>query len=198
MKNWRINQNYIIIALLSLISVFFLPMLGSEIGIGFKLPNTTAGWIVYVITKLCIVAINMLTLDQFVKQAKVNVEKNERFKEADDYFTTQEDKEEYLPTPKQFLWGVYRKKMVSTTICSILGVFGLTQAILSFDWISMLTYLFTVTFGLIFGWITMNEVENYWTDTYYKLYKREKQKEKENVSISGERVPESGRAGTEE
>lgn len=197
MKNWRINQNYIIIALLSLISVFFLPMLGSEIGIGFKLPNTTAGWIVYVITKLCIVVINMLTLDQFVKQAKVNVAKNEHFKEADEYFTMQEDKEEYLPTPKQFLLGVYRKKMVSTTICSILGVFGLTQAILSFDWISMLTYLFTVTFGLIFGWITMNEVENYWTDTYYKLYKREKQKEKENVSISGERVPESGRAGTE-
>ena len=60
--------------------------------------------------------------------------------------------------------------MTSTAISSILGVFGLTQAILSFDWVAMLTYFFTVVFGLVFGWITMNEVEYYWTNTYYKLY----------------------------
>ena len=60
---WRFYQNYIIIGILSLISVFFLPMLGSEIGLGFKVPNTLAGWIVWTLTKLCVVAINMLLLD---------------------------------------------------------------------------------------------------------------------------------------
>ena len=61
--NWRIYQNYIIIGLLSLISVFFLPMLGSEIGLGFNVPDTTAGWVVWTLTKVCIVVINKLLLD---------------------------------------------------------------------------------------------------------------------------------------
>ena len=63
MKNWRQYQNYIIIGLLSALSIFFLPMLGSSIGLGFILPNTPAGWIVYVATKLCIVVINIMIFD---------------------------------------------------------------------------------------------------------------------------------------
>lgn len=176
-EKFKVYQNYVIIAILSLISVFFLPMLGSEVGIGFNLPNTVAGWIVYVITKLSIVIINVLMLDQFIKQAKINVSEDEKFKEANEYFNeNDEEKDEVILTPKQYIGSIYRKKMTSTAISSILGVFGLTQAILSFDWVAMLTYLFTVVFGLVFGWITMNEVEYYWTNTYYKLYRREKKK----------------------
>lgn len=178
---WRLYQNYIIIAILSAISVFFLPMLGSEVNIGFRFPNTTAGWVVYIVTKLSIVCINIMLLDQFVKQAKVNIRDNKQFIEADEYFNGK-DSEEKLLYPIEFLGKIYRNKMVTTAIFSILGVFGLTQAVLVFDWISMLTYLFTIVFGIIFGWITMNEVEIYWTDTYYKLYKKDK-KEKENASI---------------
>ena len=178
-KTWKLYQNYIIIAILSCISIFFLPMLGSEIDIGFKLPNTIAGWIVYIITKISIIGINITLMDQFVKQAKVNIRNDKRFLEADEYFNSEES-DEYLPTPREFLGRIYKNKMISTTIFSILGIFGLTQAILVFDWVSMLTYLFTIVIGIVFGWITMNEVEIYWTDTYYKLYKRAK-KERENA-----------------
>jgi hypothetical protein len=62
-QQWRLYQNYIIIGILSAISVFFLPMLGSSIGMGFIVPNTVAGWIVYIATKLCIVTINILIFD---------------------------------------------------------------------------------------------------------------------------------------
>lgn len=179
-ENWRFYQNYIIIGILSLISVFFLPMLGTEVGIGFKVPDTTAGWIVWSITKLCIVAINILLLDQFIKQAKVNVRDNKQFKEADNYYTITDNKEEYLPGPKEFIGKLYRNKGITTFLTSALSVFGLTSAILTFDWVSMLTYLFTIVFGLIFGWMTMNNVEEYWTETYYKKYLRDKaQKEQE-------------------
>lgn len=178
---WRLYQNYIIIGILSGISVFFLPMLGSEVDIGFNLPNTVAGWVVYIVTKLSIIGINIMLLDQFVKQAKINIRENKNFIEADEYFNGKESEEKLL-YPTEFIGKIYRNKMVTTAIVSILGVFGLTQAVLVFDWVSMLTYLFTIVFGIIFGWITMNEVELYWTDTYYKLYKREK-KEKENADI---------------
>lgn len=184
-EKWKLYQNYIIIGILSLISVFFLPMLGTEIGIGFKVPNTTAGWLVWTLTKVCVVAINLLLLDQFIKQAKVNVKDDPKFLEAEAYYVTKEEEtEEYLPTPKEFIGGLYRKKGITTTLTSALSVFGLTSAILTFDWVSMLTYLFTIVFGLIYGWIVMNSVEEYWTDIYYRRYKRDKinstKQEKEN------------------
>lgn len=186
---WRLYQNYIIIGILSAISVFFLPMLGTEADIGFKLPNTVAGWVVYIVAKLSIITINIMLVDQFVKQAKVNIREDKNFIEADEYFNGK-DSEEKLLYPNEFLGRIYRSKMTSTAIFSVLGIFGLTQAVLVFDWVSMLTYLFTIVFGIIFGWITMNEVEIYWTDTYYKLYKKDK-KEKENADIQRNRIQES-------
>ena len=176
-EKWRFYQNYIIIGLLSLISVFFLPMLGTEVGLGFNVPNTPAGWIVWVLTKLCVVAINIMLLDQFIKQAKVNVRDNAQFIEADNYYTIKEEVDEYLPAPKEFLSKLYRNKGITNTITSTLSVFGLTSAILTFDWVSMLTYLFTIVFGIIFGWMTMNNVEEYWTITYYRRYLRDKAKD---------------------
>lgn len=183
LEKWRFYQNYIIIGILSLISVFFLPMLGTEIGLGFNVPNTPAGWMIWVITKLCIVAINILLLDQFIKQARINVRDNKNFKEADEYYLSkQEPGEEYLPSPKEFISKLYKHKGITTTITSAISVFGLTSAILVFDWVSMLTYLFTIVFGLIFGWMTMNTVEEYWTNTYYRRYMRDKLQEN-NKSI---------------
>ena len=171
---WRAIQNYIIIGLLSLISVFFLPMLGTEVGLAFNVPDTVTGVLVWLLTKLCIVAINMMLLDQFIKQAKVNIKDNEHFLEADAYYTAKFEQDEYLPLPHEYFPKIYKKKGITTSITSALSVFGLTSAILTFDWVSMLTYLFTVVFGILFGWITMNSVEEYWTTTYYKRYLRDK------------------------
>lgn len=190
-EKWRDYQNYIIIAILSIVSIFFLPMLGSEVGLGWKVPNTTAGWVVFIVTKLSIVTINILMLDQFIKQAKVNVRDNERFNEADTWFALQlkGDEEEYydLPSPKEYLSKLYKNKGITSLITSTLSVFGFTQAILSFDWVSMLTYLFTIVIGLIFGWITMNNVEEYWTTIYYKRYLQEKKKQQQNEKSEEQR-----------
>lgn len=206
-ENWRRYQNYIIIAILSIMSVFFLPMLGSELGIGFVIPDTPAGWIVWILTKLCIVVVNILIFDQFVKQSKVNVRDNELFKKAEEILNNTEDEEEEILAPSKYISKLYLKKGVSLTITTILSIFGLTNAILTFDWVSMLTYIFTIVMALVFGWITMNEAEEIWTDKYYK-YALKKQKEKElskeieNVrnqeKQSNNRVEKSSRTSTEE
>ena len=130
MNNWRHYQNYMIIAIVSIIAVFFLPMLGSSVGVGLALPTTAAGWIVYILTKLCIVVINVLTLDQFIKQAKINIKDNERYIAASNYFNLNplEEEEELLP-PSRYMSRIYRRRMTKVSISSILGVFGLTQAI---------------------------------------------------------------------
>lgn len=184
MKNWRDYQNYIIIAVLSLISVFLLPFLGSELGLAFNIPNSPAGWIVYIVTKLIIVIINILLFDQFIKQAKVNVKDNENYKAAKEILDNNKKQLDPPRTPHQFLTKLYRNKGISLTVTSALGVFGLTSAVLTFDIASMITYIMTIGMGIVFGWITMNSVEEYWTDEYYRLALQVEREQKEQQTPS--------------
>ena len=64
--------NYAVIALISVIVMFIIPMFGSEVGLGLNLPDSTAGWIVWGITKACVAIVNMLIFHCFTMQGKVN------------------------------------------------------------------------------------------------------------------------------
>ena len=64
---------------------------------------------------------------------------------------------------------------------TLLGGFALTQAILTYDYVRMLAYLFTIIFGVIFGIYEMKKYEEYLTDEYLKsaLYYQRKKAEEE-------------------
>lgn len=186
-KNWiNDNRNYIIIGLLSCLAVFFLPMLGSHIGLAFILPNTVAGWVVYLITKGCIVVINLLIFDQFMKRAKINAAQNSLFQEAESIMLQLQPQEsDEIPLPAQFyIKKMYRSKMLSTGIFTVLGVFGFTNAVLTFDYVSMLSYIFTILMGLIFGWIAMADAEEIWCKRHYAYAKFLLSKHNEDPTIS--------------
>ena len=166
------NRNYIIIAILSIAAVFFLPFLGTSIGLGFVIPNTAAGWVVYIITKLCIVVINLLIFDQFMKRAKVNASTSPYFQEAEKILRTHLPDDEPILPAATYIRSMYRSKMISTAIFTILGVFGFTNAILTFDLVAMMSYVFTIIIGLVFGWISMSEAEVIWIEKHYKYAKK--------------------------
>lgn len=184
-EKFKLYQGYFIIAILSLICIFFLPLLGSEIGLSFAFPTTAAGWLIWIVSKLAVIIINLLLFDQFVRQAKINIKDEEKFIEAQKIFNELETpEEEHLPSPQEFLGKLYRTKGTKTVIGSVLSVVAFSSAILTFNWVTMLTYLFTIVGGIIFGWITMITVEDYWTDTYYKLaQKTKREQEKEKLSL---------------
>lgn len=170
------NRNYIIIGILSLAAVFFLPFLGSSVGLEFSIPNTPAGWLVYIITKLCIVAINLLIFDQFMKRAKVNAASSKYFQEAEEILRDHPLEDEIILPAEVYIKSMYKSKMISTIIFTVLGVFGFTNAILTFDWVAMMSYIFTILMGLIFGWISMSEAEVIWIEKHYKYAKMIEQK----------------------
>ena len=166
---YRKWQYYIIIGIISLIAVFFLPMVGSEANLAWKLPNTFVGWIVYVTTKLLIASINMLLFYCFMEQAKVNIKDNENYKKANEILLKNLNKKELMPMgPDAWVKKQYGTKGITIFATTILSAVGLTQAILTFDWISMLTYMFTIIMGVIFGVIQMSNAEIYWTEEYYQ------------------------------
>lgn len=184
-ERWKQWQYYIIIAVVSLIALFFLPMIGSEADVGWKLPNTFVGWFVFVISKLLVAGLNLLIFHCFTLQAKVNIAENERFKEATAILRETSDSKLFEPkSPDDWFKNEYSKKGASIFLTSIVSAVGLTQAVLTFDMVSMLTYLFTVVMGIIFGILQMNRTELYWTQEYWEYAMMIKRKASESIQIT--------------
>lgn len=159
---------YFIIGIVSLIALCFLPMIGSSVGLGWNLPNTFVGWVVWVTVKLIVAVLNVLIFHCFMMQAKINIKDNERYIEAQSILRVNKVKEFIPRSPAAWNKQQYGTKGITIFITTGLSTVALTQAMLTFDWMSMLTYLFTIVMGLIFGIMQMKVAEDYWTDEFWQ------------------------------
>lgn len=178
---------YGLVGVISFIILVFLPMLGSETEMGFKFPNTTSGWFIYILSKIIVSVMNVLIFYCFMEQAKVNVRDDPHYKEANEILQKILDKK-YLPrSPRIWNTQQYSTKAVSIFLTTLMSAFVFTNAILTYDWVTALTYIFTLIFGLIFGVLQMKSAEKYWTNEYY-LYalmrKEEIEQEKNKIKRS--------------
>lgn len=163
---------YFIIGIVSLIALCFLPMIGSTAGLGWNTPNTTVGWIVWCIVKIIVAVLNVLIFHCFMMQAKINIKDNQRYQEALAILQENEFKEFTPIGPIEWNRKQYGTKGVTIFITTALSTIALTQAMLTFDWMAMLTYLFTIIMGLIFGILQMKTAEDYWTDEFWQYAKK--------------------------
>lgn len=178
MEKIKLYTYYIIIGVVSLIALLFLPMVGSSVGLEMRLPDTLVGWIVYCVTKLIVAALNVIIFYCFMQQAKVNVKDNEKYKKANDILEVIEERKDRAPrSPKEWTRKQYSGKGITIFVTTILAAVSLTQAILTFDYITMLTYLFTIIMGLIFGILQMKNAEIYWTTEFYEYALKAKKEE---------------------
>lgn len=181
MDKFEIKQYlyYGLVGVISFIILVFLPMLGSKTDIGFTFPNTTSGWLIYILSKVIVSIMNVLIFYCFMEQARVNVKDDEKFKEANKILEKVFDRK-FLPrSPKAWNTQQYSTKAVSIFISTLMSAFVFTNAILTYDWVTALTYIFTLIFGLIFGILQMKSAEKYWTNEYWLYAKMcEEQKNK--------------------
>lgn len=185
MDKLKLYTYYIIIGIVSLIALVFLPMVGSTMGLEMNLPDTIVGWVVYCVTKLIVAALNVIIFYCFMQQAKVNVKENEKYIEANEILENIEKKSERAPrSPKEWTRKQYGSKGITIFITTLLAAVSLTQAILTFDYITMLTYLFTIIMGLIFGVLQMKNAEIYWTTEFYEYALKTKREEQKACSKS--------------
>lgn len=178
------NMYYILIGIISFISVAFLPMVGSTVGLGWKLPDTPTGWVVWAISRLIIATINVLIFYSFMEQAKLNVAKDPHYIEATEILLKAKKADHTPRSPQKWQALQYGKRGTKIFISSALSVVALGQAILSFDWVSMLAYVFTIAMGVVFGVLQMKKAEAYWTDEFYRyalMIKEEEAKKPEEI-----------------
>ena len=179
---WKQYLYYILIGIISFISLVFLPMFGSEVGMAFTFPTTAAGWIVFIITQLLMAIVNVLIFHSFICQAKINIKDDPKYNEAKSILQLYILKSYTPRSLSQFTRREYGMKGVSIAIGTLLAGFALTQAILTYDYVRMLSYLFTITFGVIFGILEMKKWEEYYTGEFYDYalyYQKLKEKEEE-------------------
>lgn len=169
---------YFIIGVISLVALVFLPMLGSTIGIDWNLPDTAAGWIVWSVMKLIVATLNVLIFHSFVQQGKLNVKDHPNYVEAQQILQKVHVKNAMPRSPAQFTGKQYGRKGVMIFLSTALATVALTQAALSFNWVDMLSYLFTIIMGIVFGILQMKTTEEYWRDEYLR-YAKLKQDEME-------------------
>lgn len=175
-KQWKY---YIVIGVVSIIALFILPLLGTSADLNWNIPTTTAGWIVYITSKLLVALVSFLIFHCFTLQAEINVQDDKRYNEAIELLAkvTNSDTER-IRSPQEYFREVYGKKGLMIFITSIIGAVGLTQAVLTFDLVQMFTYFITILGGVIAGLIQMSDTERFWTTEYLKYAKRTKEMER--------------------
>lgn len=177
---------YIIVGIVSFIALVFLPMLGSEVGVGWNLPDSTRGWIVWVGCRLIISTLNVVIFYSFVQQGKVNVRNEEHYIKANEILARSKEIKKTEPrAPKVFRTNMVLKKGSSIFFFSALSLFAFSQAILTYDWVTMLGYIFTIVSGIIWGILNMKKTEVYWTEEYYQYALMIQEKEKKEQEING-------------
>lgn len=172
LKQWLY---YFIIGIASMIALCFLPMIGSDIGLDWNLPDTQIGWIVWVTVKTIVAVLNVLIFHCFMMQAKLNIKNDPKYVEALDVLKLTKQKDYTPRSPSLWNRQQYGQKGVTLFITTALSTVALTQAMLTFDWMSMLTYLFTIIMGIMCGVMQMETAEDYWTNEFWQYAQQVKQ-----------------------
>ena len=164
---------YCLIAISSFVALVFLPMLGTDMEAGWNLPKDTKGWIVFITIRSIVSFLNVFIFASFINQGKLNVSDNENYKKAQQLLAKVKNKE-YIPrSPRKFNAKEYGQKGVTVFLSTAASLVALTQAILSYDWVALLTYALTVTGSIVFGIFEMKKVEVYWTVEYLEYAERQ-------------------------
>ena len=172
---------YFIIALVSIISVVFLPMINSSLNGGFNFPENASEWAIFIMSKLLVAIDNCLIFYCFLEQAKTNVKNVESYINANKKLQLTRKGKELIPrSPQKYMKRQWLSKGITLFITSLLSTVVLGQAILSFDLATFLSYLFAIFLAVVFGYITMRNNEDYWTTEFPQYVEYIFKKEIEN------------------
>ena len=169
---------YALVAMLSIVTVTFLPMLGSTVGVEMQFPATGLEWAVWCITRGMVAVINIMLFHCFHQQGKVRAKDNPLYKEAWEKDFNNPHKSYVARSPRQWNAQEYGRKGVTVFVTSLLSGFVLTQAVLTYDWVALISYIIALTIGIVFEIMQMFANYNYWVGEYPIWVNQEIMKEK--------------------
>lgn len=166
-KPLKQNIYFVIMALASVAVITLAPFLGSTQDIVSKFPNTVAGWIVWITIRLIMAGLNVVIFYCFTEQGKLNVRNDEKYLKAKEMLLIKQKNPKPPIDPKRWEKRQYTIKAALIAIATLAAGFGISQAIISYDYVALISYIMTVVIGVTIGLIQMKQAEYYWTDEYY-------------------------------
>lgn len=165
----KIDQyfNYGLIFCVSLAVLILAPFLSTTADLALNIPNTVAGWIAWSVVRIIVAALNVVIFVSFLQQGKVNVQNEDKFKEADRIIHLKKQKEKKVINPEEWQKKQYKHKGVKVCITTMLAAVGISQAIINYDVNALITYAITIGGGIVWGFISMKKAEYVWTVEYY-------------------------------
>lgn len=172
----RNNVYYYLVFIMSVIVLTVGPMLGSQAGLEIPLPDTIGGWITYCTVKIAVAVINVMIFHCFVMQARVNVKDDPRYIEAMRLMDLVNNDLTDPRSPETYFHHIYKTKGTSVFISTLVSAVALTNMILTYDLMSLITYAMTIAMGVVYGIMKMHEVEDYWVIEFLE-YARKRYRE---------------------
>ena len=163
----RNNLYYVIIAVLSIGVLTIFPFLHSDLEADLLFPTTKAGWYLFWFEKISITCINLAIFTAFKKQGKLNILEDPKYKEAQELMNKVKTKVFKPLSPVQYQAKSYGKKGTTLIMTTMASLIAITNMILRFNYLSLISYGVTIVMGIIFGIFAMKSDEIYWTNDYY-------------------------------
>ena len=155
---------YILIGVISFLALAFLPMLGSSQDISWGLPQTSAAWAVWIMSRVAASVLNVLIYHCFIRQGELNTRQNEDRQKAEKMLNKLDKNKEKKPIgPAKFLARQYIRKVPMIAASTFLSLLAFGPALLVFDFVVLVAYLFGVIISIVFGILEMKHVEEYYT-----------------------------------
>lgn len=190
---------YVMIAIIAVLATFVPPLIigGIKGDFGLAFPSTVSGWIVWAITQAASITANISILVFFKLQAKKNSLKHPNYVKACEILDKiAKKKRVYIPrSPGKMNTQDYTKKVIFITIFTLASFIAVGSIIITFDILSLISTLISMTSTLVLSWSCMLNNEEYWTREYlmYAEYVEEqmleeslKTAEKEESKTEGE------------
>lgn len=186
---FKISNNiyYILAFSMSFAVLFFFPFFGSELNLKMKLPNSTAGWILYVVDKLLVSGLNLGIFYSFNEQGRINVKENEKYKKALEIVAVEKSKEYKPRSISKWKKQTYYTKGLGIVLGTLGTLVGIGNAILKYDYVLLITYVLTIIMAIICGVMQMLKAEEYYTTEFYDyailLLKQKEREEQDKCSL---------------
>ena len=180
LREWMHRSTYyIVIAVLSILTLCVFPFLGSSISASIKFPTTKSGWVIWGVKNGSVCLINMIIFHSFVKQGKLNIKDNPTYLQALAILSSIKPKktDKRAPSPAKYHASVYTKKGLSLVVTSFLSLLVFGEAILRLDYVALISYAITLIICFLFVIFQMKDEKYYWTSTFLTYAKQQKQED---------------------
>lgn len=161
---------YIMILLIALLAVFVPPLCLGAISGDFSLafPTTPGAWVVWGIINGSSIIANISILVLFKLQAKKNCLEHPNYIKATEILDeVSQIQQVYIPrSPGQMDIEEYVKKVIFIILFTLGSFIAISNLIISFDILTLISTLISIITTLIVSWTSMLNNEEYWTKEY--------------------------------